>query len=95
MEARGIVKHLLSTEKSVEARTAESKYTFAVDRDANKHQIKDAVERLFNVHVTGVQTVIVPGKVKRMGRNEGKTPTWKKAVIKLKAGEKIAEFENV
>ena len=95
MEARGIVKQLLSTEKSVTSRTAESKYTFVVDRDANKHQIKDAVERLFKVHVTGVQTVIVPGKVKRMGRFEGKTPTWKKAVIKLKAGEKIAEFENV
>ena len=95
MESRGIVKQLLSTEKSVQARTAESKYTFVVDRDANKHQIKDAVERLFKVHVTGVQTVIVPGKVKRMGRFEGKTPTWKKAVIKLKAGEKIAEFENV
>lgn len=95
MESRGIVKQLLSTEKSVQARTAESKYTFVVDRDANKHQIKDAVERLFKVHVTGVQTVIMPGKVKRMGRFEGKTPTWKKAVIKLKAGEKIAEFENV
>ncbi len=95
METRGIVKQLLSTEKSVQARTAESKYTFVVDRDANKHQIKDAVERLFKVHVTGVQTVIMPGKIKRMGRYEGKTPTWKKAVIKLKAGEKIAEFENV
>ena len=95
MEARGIVKQLLSTEKSVTARTAESKYTFVVDRDANKHQIKDAVERLFKVHVTGVQTVIMPGKVKRMGRYEGKSPTWKKAVIKVKAGEKIAEFENV
>ncbi len=95
MDARGIVKQLLSTEKSVKARADESKYAFKVDRDANKHQIKEAVERLFKVHVSGVQTVIMPGKVKRMGRFEGKSPTWKKAVVKLKAGEKIAEFENV
>ena len=95
MDARGIVKQLLSTEKSVKARTTESKYSFVVDREANKHQIKEAVERLFKVHVSGVQTVIMPGKVKRMGRFEGKSATWKKAVVKLKAGEKIAEFENV
>lgn len=95
MDARAIVKQLLSTEKSVKVRTAESKYSFKVDREANKHQIKEAVERLFKVHVTAVQTVIVPGKVKRMGRFEGKSATWKKAIIKLKAGEKIAEFENV
>ncbi|NMC44312.1 MAG: 50S ribosomal protein L23 [candidate division Zixibacteria bacterium] len=95
MDARTIVKQLLSTEKSVKARTAESKYSFVVDREANKHQIKEAVERLFKVHVAGVQTVIMPGKVKRMGRFEGKSATWKKAVVKLKAGEKIAEFENV
>jgi large subunit ribosomal protein L23 len=95
MESRQIVKQLLSTEKSVRVRTAESKYTFVVDRDANKHQIKNAVERLFKVHVVGVQTVVMPGKVKRLGRYQGKTATWKKAVIKIKAGETIAEFENV
>ncbi len=95
MDTRQIVKQVLTTEKSTIMRDKEGKYAFLVDRHANKHQIKAAIEKIFRVHVASVQTVIMPGKVKRLGRFEGKTPTWKKAVIKLKSGEKISEMENM
>ncbi len=95
MESRVIVKRLVSTEKSVTARQEKGKYAFAVDSHANKHQIKEAVERIFKVHVESVWTMTMPGKVKRLGRNVGKSSPWKKAVVKLKGEEKIAEFENV
>jgi large subunit ribosomal protein L23 len=95
MEARHIVKRVLTTEKSTVMREAESKYAFMVDLRAGKHQIKNAIEKIFKVHVTSIRTVVVPGKVKRLGRYEGKTAKWKKAVVKLAAGEQIAELENL
>ena len=95
MEPRRIVKKYLTTEKSTVVKEAERKYTFEVERRANKHQIKDAVEDLFKVHVKSVRTVIMPGKVKVLGRNQGKTPTWKKAIIQLQGDEQIPEFENL
>lgn len=94
MDSRIIVKQFLATEKSTIAREA-GKYEFKVDRRANKFQIKRAVEDLFQVEVDSVRTMIVPGKLKRYGRYEGKTPTWKKAVIKLKGDQTITEFENM
>lgn len=94
MDSRMIIKQFLATEKSTVARE-EGKYAFRVDRRANKYQIKRAIEDLFRVEVDSVRTMIVPGKMKRYGRFEGKTPTWKKAVIQLKGDQTIAEFENM
>lgn len=95
MDPRDIIKQFLTTEKSTIAKELEAKYSFRVNRDANKPQIKDAVESLFGVHVQAVRTIIMPGKMKRMGRYEGKTSTWKKAIVKLKGDDRIAEFENM
>ena len=72
---------------------ADRKYTFCVARSANKIEIKKAIEEVFpGVAVESVNTMNVMGKVKRMGRNEGKRPDWKKAIVKLKEGSKTIEF---
>jgi large subunit ribosomal protein L23 len=68
---------------------AENKYTFEVDMRANKTQIKDAVEEIFKVEVEKVNTSRVRGKLRRMGRHEGYTSDWKKAVVTLKPGHSI------
>jgi large subunit ribosomal protein L4 len=72
-----------------------NKYTFEVDLDANKLQIKDAVETLFKVTVRDVRTLIVRGHMKRMGRGYGKLQNWKKAIVTLPEGETIDFFEGV
>jgi len=95
MEPRAVIKQFLATEKSTLAKETEGKYAFAVDARANKYQIKEAVEKLFKVEVTSVRTMVMPGKLKRLGRNEGKTPIWKKAIVKLKGDSQISEFENL
>jgi len=95
MDARNIVIQYLTTEKSTLTKEAETKYTFKVDKRANKYQIREAVEQLFQVQVDSVRTILMPGKLKRQGRFEGKTPTWKKAIIKLRGDAKITEFENL
>ena len=73
----------------------ENKYSFEVARDANKIEIKYAIEKLFNVKVTAVTTRNVRGKIKRQGRFEGKRPDKKKAIVTLKAGDKIQIFEGM
>lgn len=93
--ARKIILKPLVTEKSTDLRVKEDKYAFEVDLKANKPEIKKAVEELFKVNVVEVHTMIVHGKVKRMGRFEGKRPNWKKAIVSLKKGEKIDFFETV
>jgi len=93
--ARKIILRPLVTEKSTDLRVKEDKYAFEVDLKANKPEIKKAIEELFKVNVVGVHTMIVHGKVKRMGRFEGKRPNWKKAIVSLKKGEKIEFFETV
>lgn len=65
---------------------------FEVAREANKIQIKDAVQKAFNVHVTNVNTLIMRGKDRRMGRAYGKMQNWKKAIVTLKAGDTIDFF---
>lgn len=79
------------TEKSMSG-IAGKKYTFKVAKDANKLEIADAVEKLFKVTVAKVNTVSVRGRNRRMGRYEGKTPSWKKAIVTLKADSKTIEF---
>ena len=83
------------TERSM-TQTEEKKYTFRVDRNANKYQIKDAIETIFDVKVEKVSVMNIQGKIKRMGRTQGRTASWKKAIIKLKPESKeIKLFENL
>ena len=73
----------------------QNKYTFEVSRDANKPQIKEAVEKAFKVKVASVNGMHVPGKMRRAGRRRGMTSSWKKAVVTLEPGNKIELFEGV
>lgn len=90
-----IIKSHISTERSTRLRENNNEYVFKVDKRANKFVIKKAVENAFKVRVDSVRTLIVSGKVRRMGRNEGKTATWKKAIVRLKKDETISIFDNV
>ena len=92
MDARDILIRPLITEKST-ALMAEGKYVFVVAKAANKIEIAKAVAEIFNVKVDSVNTVNMTGKMKRMGRNVGKRSDYKKAVVKLAAGETIEFFE--
>ncbi len=90
-----IIKRPLVTEKSTRQRDEENKVVFEVSRDASKTEIKRAVEEVFKVKVLDVKTIILPGKVKRFGRFVGKTSPIKKAILKLRPGDKIEFFEGV
>ena len=79
----------LITEKTLRLAERENSYTFQVRPDANKVQIRDAIERLFNVHVNGVRTQNMIGKFRRVGRYFGSTSNWKKAVVNVKEGDTI------
>ena len=81
------------TEKSSDL-MAENKYTFSVDRKANKIEIRQAVESIFKVDVTAVRTMNMPGKLKRQGRTSGMTAQWKKAIVTLKAGQRLPIFDD-
>jgi len=85
-----IIKPIVS-EKSMD-QLADRKYTFKVAIDANKIQIKKAVEEIFGVKVEKITTVRVLGKIKRMGATSGKRAYWKKAIVKLTADSKTIEF---
>ena len=74
---------------------AQGKYAFEVASEATKHQIKQAVEKAFKVKVTEVNVITVPGKRRMVGRQRVMTRPWKKAIVKLKAGDKITYFEGV
>ena len=86
-----IIKKPVITENSMD-QMADRKYTFEVAKDANKIEIKKAVEEIFGVKVEKVTTRRVLGKVKRMGANSGKRPDWKKAIVKLAENSKTIEF---
>ena len=90
--AQDIVIAPIITEKSMSV-IADKKYTFKVATDANKVEIKNAVEKIFSgVKVEKVTTISVKGKEKRMGYNYGKTAAWKKAIVKLAPESKTIEF---
>ena len=93
MVAEDIILKPLLTEKGYDG-IADKKYTFIVAKSANKTQIKLAVEKLFGVDVKSVNTVNCKGKLKRMGRNQGYTPDYKKAIVQLEADSKAIEFFN-
>ena len=92
MNANQIIRRPLVTEKSTVLRDASNVIAFEVDPKANKIQVKDAVEKLFNVKVDEVRLFNVRGKMKRMGKFEGKRRDWRKAYVRLKAGEKAPDF---
>jgi large subunit ribosomal protein L23 len=85
----------LVTEKSNILRESSNQVVFEVAQDANKQTIKAAVEKAFKVTVEDVRTMVIRGKYKTVGRYVGKRSNWKKAVISLKAGDKIDLFEGV
>lgn len=91
MEARDIILAPVITEKAVNA-LAEKKYTFKVAKNANKIQIAKAVEEIFGVKVAKVNTISMKGQLRRMGRYEGYTSDWKKAVVTLTKDSKTIEF---
>ena len=94
MQMHEIIKKPLITEKNAALQVV-GKYAFEVDKRANKVQVKQAVEAGFNVTVTTVNVVSMRGKSKRVGRRMAQTPNWKKAIVTLKAGDKIDLFESV
>ena len=89
-----VLRRPLVTEKSTVLQT-QGKYAFEVAGEANKHQVKQAVEKAFKVTVTAVNMMTVPGKTRRVGRRQVLTQSWKKAVVTLKLGDKIELFEGV
>jgi len=90
-----VLRRPIVTEKST-LLGARGKYVFEVAMNANKPQIKDAVEKAFDVHVTAVNTMVVRGKVKSFGRQRpSRRPSWKKAVVSVQDGEQIEIFEGV
>lgn len=95
MEPYQIIKRPLITEKGMRLNEEGGTVVFRVNARANKLQIKHAVEVLFNVKVTKVNTLNVEGKKRRIRYREGKRPDWKKAYITLREGDSITFFEGV
>lgn len=95
MDSYRIIKRPLITEKSTQQKEAGNKVIFAVHPEANRSEIKKAVEKIFNVKVEKVNTILMSGKIKRLGRNMGRRPSWKKVYVTLKKGDKIEFFEGV
>lgn len=89
-----VLRRPIITEKNTTLRE-QDKYSFEVARNANKHQVKQAVEGAFKVKVLSVNMITVPSKTRRVGRRQVKTSPWKKAIVTLKAGQKIEFFEGV
>jgi large subunit ribosomal protein L23 len=94
-DPRSIVRKALITEKGTVMRETRNQYHFEVARDANKIEIKRAIESIFAVKVDEVRTMQVRGKVKRQGRWLGKRSDWKKAIVTLKPDQKIELFEQI
>jgi len=94
-DLRRIVRRPVVTEKTSDLRDEENQNVFEVAMDANKIEIARAVEEMFKVHVEKVRTIVVRGKLKRVGLMMGRRRSWKKAVITLAEGENIDVFEGV
>lgn len=95
MNVYGIIRRPLVTEKGVDKKDNERTLCFEVALDANKTQVKSAVEKLFKVKVQEVRTANFDGKLRRRGRFTGYRSDWKKAYVKLKAGEKVPDFAEI
>jgi large subunit ribosomal protein L23 len=98
-DIRFIIESPMLTEKTAVMKEAKNRYAFRVDRNANKREIKEAVEKLFNVKVLDVRTAVFPGKgtvvMNRSGRFAGVRKSWKKAYVTLAEGETIEAFDIV
>jgi large subunit ribosomal protein L23 len=94
-DPRSIVRRALITEKGTTLRETQNQYHFEVARDANKIEIKRAIEVIFSVKVGSVRTQQLRGKVKRQGRSSGRRSDWKKAIVTLKPDQKIELFEQI
>ncbi|HAW60590.1 MAG TPA: 50S ribosomal protein L23 [Actinobacteria bacterium] len=92
-DLRDVIIRPLISEKSYES-IEQSKYTFEVHPGAKKTEIRQAVEEIFNVAVTDVNTISVKGKPKKRGYATGRTKNWKKAIVTLKEGQRIEFFET-
>ena len=95
MDSRQIVKRALISEKGSILRERANQFTFEVHTDANKIEIKRAVESIFKVKVENVRTQMMHGKVKRLGRSMGRRPDWKRAVVTLAKDQTIELFDQV
>ena len=95
MNAHDIIRRPLVTEKSNLGREEANIATFAVDPRANKHEIRRAVEELFNVEVLTVRTMRQPRRTRRIGRHSGRRAEWKKALVQLAEGQSIEFFEGI
>lgn len=92
MKLTDIIRRPLITEKTSIQREDGRTIVFEVARDANKVQVRNAVEKLLGAKVDSIRTSIVHGKVKRQGRYQGQRPDWKKAYVTLREGQKMPEF---
>ncbi len=90
-----IIKQAVVSEKGAVLKEKENRYIFKVHPDANKIEIKKAIEKTFDVKVLDVKTINMKGKTKRLGRFEGKRSSWKKAIVRIKEGDTIDIFESV
>ena len=95
MNVHDVIRRPLVTEKSNIEREENNVVTFAVDPRANKHEIRRAVEGLFDVNVVEVRTMRMPRKSRRVGKFMGRKPEWKKAIVQLAEGQMIEFFEGV
>jgi len=95
MNLNEVIRRPLVTEKGVAAKDEFATLCFEVSQDANKTQVKQAVEKLFKVKVAEVRTANLEGKMRRRGRFVGYRRDWKKAYVRLKAGEKVPDFAEI
>ena len=95
MREYDIIRRPINTEKTTLQKETYNQITFEVARDANRVDIKNAIEKIFNTRVQAVKTMQVKGKVKQRGRIVGKRRNWKKAIVKLMPGQRIEFFEGV
>ena len=89
MSPQEIIIRPILTEKTADLESGQNQYSFEVHRQANKIEIRKAVELVFGVRVDKVRTIVVRGDVRRVGRNFGKTRQWKKAIVTVHAGDSI------
>ncbi len=95
LRAYDIIKRPILTEKTLAQKNLYNKLCFEVASDANKIEIKKAVERIFKVDVVSVHTMNMKGRRRRVGRHWTKEPNWKKAIVTIKPGKKVELFEGV
>ena len=96
MNLYDVIRRPVLTEKNTRLMDEQNQYTFEVARNANKIQVKEAIELAFpNVVVVSVRTSIVPSKPRRRGRTIGSSKPWKKAVVTLRSGDRIDIFEGI